>query len=61
MLERPEILLSSFFTVPFPRDLDFVERGTLLDQIYEKLSILVFWVALVGLSGVGYNLKGNEA
>lgn len=40
--------------IPFPRDLDFVDRGTLLDQINEKCSTPASWTALVGLGGVGY-------
>jgi len=39
--------------VPFRRDPDFVDRGTLLDQIHEKLSGPSSLVALVGLGGVG--------
>ncbi|KAJ6021977.1 kinesin [Penicillium herquei] len=40
--------------VPFPRDPDFVPRGTLLDEIHAKSSTCPgSWVALVGLGGVG--------
>jgi hypothetical protein len=44
--ERP----SSF--VPFPRDPDFINRGTLIDQIDEKCSALMTRRALVRLGGV---------
>jgi nucleoside phosphorylase len=39
--------------VPFRRDPDFVDRGTLLDQIGEKCSTPASQIALVGLGGVG--------
>lgn len=42
---------SSF--VPFPRDPQFVDRGTLLDQIHERCFLQTKWTALVGLGGVG--------
>lgn len=41
------------FTVPYPRDLDYIRRKSLIDQIHEKLSVPAAWVALVGLGGVG--------
>lgn len=40
-------------TLPFSRDVDFVERGLILDQIYEKCAIPGSRTALVGLGGVG--------
>jgi hypothetical protein len=40
--------------VPFPRDKEFVDRGTLLDQIRERCAVGGSRVALVGLGGVGY-------
>ncbi|KAL5371148.1 hypothetical protein DPSP01_014460 [Paraphaeosphaeria sporulosa] len=39
--------------VPFYRDPDFVDRGTLLDELQEKYSARAARVALVGLGGVG--------
>ena len=51
--ERPETLPSPSCIVPFRRDPDFVDRGTLLDQIREKCSAPASWIALVGLGGVG--------
>ncbi|KAJ6151774.1 P-loop containing nucleoside triphosphate hydrolase protein [Penicillium chermesinum] len=39
--------------VPFRRDPQFVDRGTLLDQVHGKASIPGGRVALVGLGGVG--------
>ncbi|OCK97191.1 uncharacterized protein K441DRAFT_470289, partial [Cenococcum geophilum 1.58] len=38
---------------PFRRDPDFVDRGTLLGQIREKLPAPASRIALVGLGGVG--------
>ncbi|OOQ87671.1 hypothetical protein PEBR_16046 [Penicillium brasilianum] len=40
-------------TVPFPRDPDFVDRGTLLDDIHIISSSLASRAALVGIGGVG--------
>ncbi|KAK3690585.1 hypothetical protein B0T22DRAFT_491771 [Podospora appendiculata] len=42
-----------FATIPFSRDLDFVNRGDILDQIDERCSKPAARVALVGLGGVG--------
>ncbi|KAJ5887900.1 P-loop containing nucleoside triphosphate hydrolase protein [Penicillium taxi] len=52
-LEQPETPPAPVFTVPFRRDLDFVSRGTLLDQLHEKGSVPGSRIALVGLGGVG--------
>jgi hypothetical protein len=52
-LERPETPPQPSFFVPFRRDADFVERGTLLDQIRERCAAPASRVALVGLGGVG--------
>ncbi|KAF2105249.1 P-loop containing nucleoside triphosphate hydrolase protein [Lophiotrema nucula] len=49
---RPEIARPSC-AVPFRRDLDFIDRGTLLDELQEKRSAPASRVALVGLGGVG--------
>ncbi|PGH12591.1 hypothetical protein AJ80_06649 [Polytolypa hystricis UAMH7299] len=51
--ERPEAPPSPISTVPFSRDPDFVDRGTLLDQIHEKCSRPASRIALVGFGGVG--------
>ncbi|KAF2468400.1 uncharacterized protein BDR25DRAFT_335457 [Lindgomyces ingoldianus] len=51
---RPETPPSPSCSIPFRRDLDFVDRKTLLDQILEKYSAApAAWIALVGLGGVG--------
>ena len=52
-LERPETPPQPSCFVPFRRDPDFVDRGTLLDQICERCSGPASRVALVGLGGVG--------
>ncbi|KAF2464373.1 uncharacterized protein BDR25DRAFT_96892 [Lindgomyces ingoldianus] len=39
--------------IPFRRDPDFVDHGTLLDQIREKCAAPASRIALVGLGGVG--------
>lgn len=52
-LERPETPTNPLSTVPFPRDLDFVSRDTLLRRIHEKSLVLGSRIALVGLGGVG--------
>ncbi|PVH91623.1 hypothetical protein DM02DRAFT_734103 [Periconia macrospinosa] len=51
--ERPETPPKPSCVVPFRRDPDFVDRGTLLDQIREKCCAPASRVALVGLGGVG--------
>ncbi|KAJ5565503.1 hypothetical protein N7513_001745 [Penicillium frequentans] len=40
-------------TVPFLRNVDFIGRNTLLDQIDKKISVPGSWVAFVGIGGVG--------
>ena len=52
-VERPKTPSNPSFTVPFRRDPDFVDRGTLLSQIHEKCSAPASRVALIGLGGVG--------
>ncbi|RHZ73115.1 hypothetical protein CDV55_108323 [Aspergillus turcosus] len=59
--ERPETPPSPLSTVPFRRDPDFVERGTLLDQIQEKCLAPASRIALVGLGGVGRSLLSSTA
>ena len=39
--------------VPYARDLDFVDRDGLLEEIQAKTSNPGDWIALVGLGGVG--------
>jgi hypothetical protein len=51
--ERPETPPRPSCFVPFRRDEDFIDRGTLLDQISERCSAPASRVALVGLGGVG--------
>jgi hypothetical protein len=51
--ERPETPPQPSCLVPFRRDADFVDHGTLLDQIREQCSAPASRVALVGLGGVG--------
>lgn len=45
--------LSPISNVPFRRDPDFVDRGTILDQVHKLCSVPASCVALVGLGGVG--------
>ncbi|GAD95438.1 TPR domain protein [Paecilomyces variotii No. 5] len=51
--ERPETPPNPSSTVPFPRDLNFVSRDTLLNILHEKASTPASRVGLVGLGGVG--------
>ncbi|OAG04125.1 uncharacterized protein CC84DRAFT_1207310 [Paraphaeosphaeria sporulosa] len=51
--QRPETPPQPSCFVPFRRDADFVDRGTLLDQIRERCAAPASRVALVGLGGVG--------
>ncbi|CAN9445301.1 unnamed protein product [Alternaria alternata] len=51
--ERPETPPQPACFVPFRRDPDFVDRGTLLDQIRQRCAAPASRVALVGLGGVG--------
>jgi hypothetical protein len=39
--------------LPFRRDPDFVDHGTLLDQMRKKSLVPASRIALVGLGGVG--------
>ncbi|KAJ3569922.1 hypothetical protein NPX13_g5913 [Xylaria arbuscula] len=50
---RPETPPKPSFNIPFRRDADFVERKTILDQIYQACLRPASRVALVGLGGVG--------
>ena len=40
-------------TIPFGRDPDFIDRGTLVDQLLDKCALPTSWTALVGLGGIG--------
>ncbi|KAJ5787952.1 hypothetical protein N7457_002942 [Penicillium paradoxum] len=51
--QKPTEPSSPVSTVPFLRDPDFVDRGTILEQINQKLSRPEARVALVGVGGVG--------
>ncbi|KAF1976091.1 hypothetical protein BU23DRAFT_456756, partial [Bimuria novae-zelandiae CBS 107.79] len=42
-----------FIVIPFAQDADFVERGTLLDQLCKKCALPNARLAIVGLGGVG--------
>ncbi|KAJ5820469.1 Tetratricopeptide-like helical [Penicillium riverlandense] len=57
--ERPETPPNPLSTVPFRRDPDFVDRGTLLDQIHTKSSVPGSRIALLGLGGVGLEENRN--
>lgn len=50
--ESPQVQRPSC-VIPFPRDPDFVDRGTLLGDVHVKCSAPASRVALVGLGGVG--------
>ncbi|OBT60726.1 hypothetical protein VE03_09788 [Pseudogymnoascus sp. 23342-1-I1] len=53
-IERPETPPPNpSFVIPFSRDIDFVERGIILDQLHQKCAVLGSRTALVGLGGVG--------
>ncbi|OQE34816.1 hypothetical protein PENCOP_c015G08808 [Penicillium coprophilum] len=54
--ERVETPPAPLLTVPFRRDADFVDRGTLLDLIHEKASAPGARIALVGIGGVSSRL-----
>ncbi|KAM3067048.1 hypothetical protein ACMFMG_011827 [Clarireedia jacksonii] len=51
--ERLETPPNPSIVIPFSRDTDFVERGIILDQVYQKCAVLGSRTALVGLGGVG--------
>lgn len=50
---RPETPPRPSCAIPFRRDRDFVDHGTLLDQIRERCCTPASHIALVGLGGVG--------
>ncbi|KAL6717746.1 hypothetical protein ACLMJK_003831 [Lecanora helva] len=49
----PATLADPSLSIPFRRDPDFVDRGAILDQIYQKCALPASRTALVGLGGVG--------
>lgn len=51
--ELPETSPDPLSTVPFQHDPDYVQRGSLIEEINSKLSRPAARVALVGLGGVG--------
>ncbi|KAJ5975877.1 kinesin [Penicillium waksmanii] len=51
--ERPDTPSEPLSTVPFLRDADFVDCGTLLEQVEEKCIVRPSRLALVGIGGVG--------
>ncbi|KAF2008243.1 hypothetical protein BU24DRAFT_469122 [Aaosphaeria arxii CBS 175.79] len=51
--ERRETPPQPSIVIPFARDADFVDRGTLLDEFCERCTQPNARIALVGLGGVG--------
>ncbi|KAJ5246378.1 kinesin [Penicillium chermesinum] len=51
--ERSETPPSPSLSIPFLRDPDFVDRGTILKQLHHQCAAPGSWTALVGLGGVG--------
>ncbi|KAK8120244.1 hypothetical protein PG999_004364 [Apiospora kogelbergensis] len=51
--ERPETPPNPSSIIPFGRDNDFIQRGDILDRIYQVCAITGTRIALVGLGGVG--------
>ncbi|CEO58318.1 hypothetical protein PMG11_03049 [Penicillium brasilianum] len=51
--QPPEPIPSPLSTVPFPRDPDFLDRGTVFDDIRDISSSPASRLALVGIGGVG--------
>ncbi|KAL8662256.1 MAG: hypothetical protein Q9202_004861 [Teloschistes flavicans] len=51
--ERSETLSDPSAVIPFARDQDFVERGSLLNEVFHKCAVPGSRTALVGLGGVG--------
>ncbi|KAJ5667462.1 hypothetical protein N7507_003326 [Penicillium longicatenatum] len=58
--ERAQTPPEPHSTVPFSRNPDFVDRGTLLEDIHEKCSAPDARIALVGMGGVGKSQLGIE-
>ncbi|KAH8691820.1 hypothetical protein BGW36DRAFT_464476 [Talaromyces proteolyticus] len=51
--ERPETPPGPLLSIPFLRDPDFVDRGTVLNQLHQRSTVPGSRTALVGLGGVG--------
>lgn len=54
MSERRKIPPKPYFTVPFSRNVNFVDHGDILTQIFGIYSGKATRVALVGVGGIGY-------
>lgn len=54
MSERLPILPKPYLTIPFSRNVDFVDRGDIMAQLFGIYSGKATRAALVGLEGVGY-------
>ncbi|KAJ8118503.1 hypothetical protein OPT61_g520 [Boeremia exigua] len=50
---RSETAPQPLIVIPFARDGDFVERGTIVDDLQKRCAASDSWTALVGLGGVG--------
>ena len=53
LVARPETPPSPRAMIPFRRDKDFVQHGTVLDDVARMCEDEAARVALVGISGVG--------
>jgi hypothetical protein len=53
--ERPETPPSPLLSIPFLRDPDFVDRGTVLNQLRRRCATPGSRTAFVGFGGVGYD------
>ncbi|EEA25022.1 hypothetical protein PMAA_089880 [Talaromyces marneffei ATCC 18224] len=51
--KRPETPPSPSLSIPFPRDPDFIDRRTILDQLHRRSAASGSQTALVGLGGIG--------
>ncbi|RII17521.1 hypothetical protein CUC08_Gglean002361 [Alternaria sp. MG1] len=51
--ERPETPPPPSIVIPFARDAEFVERGTILERVRQRCAVSGSRMALVGLGGVG--------
>ncbi|EED16854.1 hypothetical protein TSTA_019160 [Talaromyces stipitatus ATCC 10500] len=60
-VERPETPSSPILLIPFGRDPDFVDRGTILHQLHHRYAAPGSRTALVGLGGVGWPISLGEA
>ncbi len=54
MSERPKMPPKPYFTVPFSRNVNFLDHGDILTQIFGICSGKATRVALVGVGGIGY-------